>query len=145
MIERPVVDVFEFLADGENGSKWNSAVLAVRKISEGPVGVGTKYWMARQLANRRVENTYEVIEFESNKKLSIEIKSGPTPFVYRYTFEAVEKRTNLSLMAEAEKEGLVEVLGVKARLAPESFLTSFVKKGVESNFKTLKNLLEHNT
>ena len=144
MIERPVVNVFEFVADGENGSKWNSAVLDVKKISEGPVGVGTQYWMARQLGNRRVENSYEVIEFEPNKKLSIKTRSGPTPFEYRYVFEGVEKRTSLSLVAEAEKEGLVDVLGVKARIAPEPVLASFLKRRVEANFRTLKNLLEHN-
>jgi uncharacterized protein YndB with AHSA1/START domain len=142
VIEKPVEEVFRFVAKGENGSLWNSAVREVRKISEGPVNVGTKYMMIRQLPNGRVENIYEVVEYEENKKLSIKIISGPTPFLYRYSFKPKGQATELSLEAEAEKEGLVEVLGAKARIAPEFVLAGFVKRGVEENFQTLKSLLE---
>jgi len=67
---------------------------------------------------------------------------GPTPFLYRYSFKPSDKGTELSLKAEAEKEGLIEVLGTKARVAPEFVLRGFVKRGVEENFQTLKSLLE---
>ena len=142
VIERPVEEVFGFVAEGENGSKWNSAVRSVRKLSEGPVNVGTKYSMIRQLPSGRAENTYEVVEYEENRKLSIKIISGPTPFLYRYSFNSSDKGTELSLKAEAEKKGLIEVLGAKARVAPGFMLRSFVKRGVEENFQTLKRLLE---
>ena len=142
VIEKPVEEVFGFIAKGENGSKWNSAVKSVRKISEGPVNVGTKYSMIRQLPSGSVENTYEVVEYEENKKLSIKIISGPTPFLYRYNFKSSGKSTELLLEAEAEKEGLIEVLGTKARIAPEFVLGGFVKRGVEENFQTLKSVLE---
>ena len=83
-----------------------------------------------------------MVEYEENKKLSIKITSGPTPFLYRYSFKPAGNATELSLEAEAEKEGIVEVLGTKARIAPEFVLAGFVKRGVEENFQTLKNLLE---
>ena len=67
-IEKPVEEVFEFVAEGENGSKWNSAVKSVRKISEGPVNVGTKYSMIRQLSNGSAENTYEVVDRRRKQK-----------------------------------------------------------------------------
>ncbi|MGZ4849108.1 MAG: SRPBCC family protein [Halobacteriota archaeon] len=143
-IEKPVEEVFGFVAEGENGPKWNSAVKSVRKISEGPVNVGTKYSMIRQLPKGSAENTYEVVEYEENKKISIKIISGPTPFLYRYRFKPSDKGTELSLDAEAEKEGLTEVLGTKARIAPEFVLRGFVKRGVEENLQMLKSLLESN-
>ncbi len=130
VIEKPVEEVFRFVAEGENGSRWNSAVKQVKKISEGAVDVGTKYSMIRQLPSGTVENTYEVVEYEENKKLSIKIISGPTPFLYRYSFKPSNKDTELSLEAEAEKEGLIEVLGTRARIAPEFVLAGFVKRGV---------------
>ncbi len=141
-IHRPLEDVFRFVVQGENNSKWNSAVKEVKQVSEGTVGVGTRYWMLRELPSGKVENTYEIIEFEPNKKLSIKIVSGPTPFLYRYTFEPSEQGTRLSLDAEVDKEGLVEVLGTKARIAPEFLLTRLFRGGVESNFKSLKSILE---
>jgi len=142
VIEKPIEEVFSFVAKGENGSLWNSAVREVKKISEGPVAASAKYTMTRQLPNGFVENTYEVVEYEENRKLSIKIISGPTPFLYRYSFESAGNATKLSLEAEVEKEGLVEVLGTKARIAPEFVLSGLVKRGIEENFHTLKNLLE---
>ena len=79
---------------------------------------------------------------EENKKISIKIISGPTPFLNKYKFKPSDKGTDLSLEAEAEKEGLIEVLGTKARIAPEFVLGGFIKRGVEQNFQTLKSLLE---
>jgi hypothetical protein len=117
-------------------------VVEVRKISEGSIGMGTKYWMARELPSGRAENTFEIIEYELEKKLTVKITSGPTPFVYHYRFEPVENGTILSMTAEADKEGLIEVFGIKARIAPEYLLARVIKRGVEENFKTLKNLLE---
>src|SRR5512136_775034 len=91
LIRRPVKDVFEFVADGLNGSKWNSAVVEVMRISEGSIGIGTRYWMTRELPSGRVENTFEIIEYEPDKKLTVKITSGPTPFVYHYRFEPVDQ------------------------------------------------------
>ena len=47
---------------------------------------------------------------------STKIVSGPTPFLYRYSFKPSGKCTELSLDAEAEKEDLMEVLGTKHEL-----------------------------
>jgi len=142
VIEKPVEEVFGFVAQGENSSKWNSAVKSVRRISEGPVNIGARYSMIRHLLGGMVENTYEVVEYEENRTLAIKIISGPSPFLYRYRFMPSKNGTQLSLEAEAKKESLIEVLGIKARIAPEFVLAGFIKRGVQENFKTLKMLLE---
>lgn len=145
MIEKPAEEVFRFVADGENSPLWNSAVRNVRKISEGPVNVGTRYSMVRELSGRSEENIYEVVEYEENKTLSIKIISGPTPFLYRYHFTQFGDGTRLSMNAEVDREGLVVVLGAKASIVPEFVLASFLKEGVLENLRTLKKLLESKT
>lgn len=65
VIEKPVEEVFGFVAEGENGSKWNSAVRGVRKISEGPVHVGTQYAMIRELPSGNAEKP---MKWSSTKK-----------------------------------------------------------------------------
>jgi hypothetical protein len=40
---RPVEDVFGFLADPRNESKYNPIILDARKITDGPIGSGTKF------------------------------------------------------------------------------------------------------
>ena len=43
MIDRPIDEVFAFLADGENDPKFSSRVLEIAKTTDGPPGVGTVY------------------------------------------------------------------------------------------------------
>ena len=43
VIERPIEEVFAFLADGENDPKFSPRVLEITKTTDGPPGVGTVY------------------------------------------------------------------------------------------------------
>ncbi len=133
-IHRPVQDVFEFIAEGRNAPRWNSAVREVRQLSKGAVGMGTQFWMERKLPRGIVENTYEITEYVPGERLSVKSTSGPTPFFYRYSFEPTSGGTWLSLTGEGEVEGFLSALG--------PLLSRAVKKGVEDNFHTLKRILE---
>ena len=134
VINRPVGDVFAFVTRGENGSMWNSAVREIRQTSDGPEGLGTEYRMSRELPQGRVENTLRVVEYEPNRRYSIQATSGPTPFLYRYTFEPQGRGTRMSLSGEGELGGVADLLSPIASLA--------VRRGVETNLQTLKGLLE---
>ena len=43
VIDRPIDDVFAFLADGTNDLKFSPRVQKIEKTSDGPVGVGTVF------------------------------------------------------------------------------------------------------
>jgi hypothetical protein len=43
VIDRPIEEVFDFLADGENDPKFSPRVLEIKKTTDGPPGVGTVY------------------------------------------------------------------------------------------------------
>jgi hypothetical protein len=42
-IARPVEEVFDFAADMRNELRWNPDVESMKKITEGPVGLGTRF------------------------------------------------------------------------------------------------------
>ena len=94
--------------------------------------------MTRQLPRAKVENTIEIIEYVKDKELTVRTKSGPTPFVYRYHFEPDEGRTTLSLLGQGDLGGTNGI----ASIAPNFLLAGFVKRGVETNLRKLKGLLE---
>jgi uncharacterized membrane protein len=77
VINRPVRDVFEYVTTFENMPNWSSELVEAKKISEGPTGVGTKFSSSAKMLGRRIDNTLEVTSFEPNKKLSVEMVSGP--------------------------------------------------------------------
>jgi hypothetical protein len=41
VIDRPIEEVFGFLADGENDKEFSSRIVEIAKTTEGPPGVGT--------------------------------------------------------------------------------------------------------
>jgi uncharacterized protein YndB with AHSA1/START domain len=133
-ISRPIEDVFSYVSDPLNFPSWNSAVQAVRKSSAGENGVGSTYVMERELPSGRAVNELEVVVREWPRELAIRTTAGPTPFRYRYRFSAESDETVVQLDAKVELPGVANLLPQLARRA--------VKKGVDDNFATLKQILE---
>jgi uncharacterized protein YndB with AHSA1/START domain len=64
LIDRPIEEVFAFLADGENDPKFSSRVLEMKKETDGPVGVGTRYRSTVKDAGFKTQREFELTEFE---------------------------------------------------------------------------------
>jgi hypothetical protein len=77
-IRRPPAEVFAYLADFENVPTWNYAIVETKKLSQGPVGVGTKYRQVRKLP-RPSEESFEVTGYEPEARLSVDGTFGPFP------------------------------------------------------------------
>src|SRR5262249_58687597 len=75
-IARRPAEVFAYLAHFENVPRWNYAISDTRKTSSGPVGVGSHYRQTRTLPTQS-EETFEVTEFEPDRRLSIRGGLGP--------------------------------------------------------------------
>ena len=69
VIDRPIHEVFAFIANVENNPQWQQSVLETRKTSPGPVGVGSTGIEVRQFMGRRMELSFEVTEYEENSRL----------------------------------------------------------------------------
>ena len=126
--------MFSYVSDPLNFPDWNSAVQAVRKTSAGENGTGSAYVMERELPTGSAINELEVVASERPSEFVIRATAGPTPFLYRYRFAAENDETVMQLNAEVELPGAAALLPQLARRA--------VKKGVEDNFATLKQILE---
>ena len=133
-IELPIERVFAYVADPLNFARWNSAVQAVVKTSAGQSGVASTYSMERDLPTGPAVNDLEIVALEQPRAFAIRTTSGPTPFHYRFRFSAQNGGTLVQLDAEVELKG---VAAFAPRLAQHA-----VKKGVDDNLATLKELLE---
>ena len=133
-IRRPVEDVFTFVSEPLNFARWNSAVRAVRKTSEGDSAVGSTYTMERDLPSGDARNELEVFARDQPTEFGIRTTSGPTPFRYRYVFSAANGETVLEIDAEVEVDGPAALLGPLVARA--------VRRGVDDNFAELKRILE---
>ena len=128
-IERPIEDVFAYVSNPGNFPFWNSAVNAVRESEP-----DSTYVMERRLPTGRAVNEVKIVGSERPREFAIRTTSGPTPFSYVYRFSAENGETVVRLDAEVELDGLASLLPQLARRA--------VKKGVDDNLATLKEILE---
>jgi uncharacterized protein YndB with AHSA1/START domain len=132
-IDRRIEEVFAYVSDPLNFPRWNSAVRTVRKTS-GQTDVASTYEMERELPSGRAVNELEVVASEPPRAFAIRTTAGPTPFLYRYEFSAQHGATVMKLDAEVELPGAAAFLPQLAR--------RLVKKGVNDNLATLKQILD---
>jgi uncharacterized protein YndB with AHSA1/START domain len=108
-IQRPVEDVFVFIADGEQCPKWRSGVLDIKRVSG--EGVGTRY--AQGVSGpmgRRIAADYEITAFEPNRRIEFQTTAGPVRPHGRYDFEATDGGTRLTFALDATIAGLRKLL-----------------------------------
>jgi uncharacterized protein YndB with AHSA1/START domain len=135
MIELPVSDVFDFMSAPENNFQWQYGTLATAKISEGVSSTGTFFRSIGHSMGQRNVSTFEVTEYEPNRKYAFKSLSGPFRLQTSYTFEMVDNRcTKIDISIQAEVVDFVQM--------DEVILEKQMRKQLEENLAELKNFLE---
>ena len=132
-INRPPGDVFSFLAHFENVPLWNYAISETRKVTDGPMRVGSSYRQTRTLPARS-EETFEVTEVEPDRRLSIRGDLGPFAGEVTYLLEPAGNGTRLANTMNLQSSGALRLVAPLA--------ASRVKSAVAANLGALKQILE---
>jgi uncharacterized protein YndB with AHSA1/START domain len=69
VIDRPIEEVFAFLADGTNDPKFSPRVLEIAKTTDGSTGVGTVYASTVKDAGVKTKREFRITEFESPTRI----------------------------------------------------------------------------
>ena len=69
VIDRPIEEVFTFLADGENDPKFSPRVLEIAKTTDGPPGVGTVYASTVKDAGMKTKREFRLTEFQAPTRI----------------------------------------------------------------------------
>jgi hypothetical protein len=134
MVYRPVRQVFDFISAPENDFQWQYGTLAAARLSEGVSEVGTFFRSIGHLMGRRVESTYEVTEFEPNRKYGFKSLTGPLQSQTTFTFETDKGSTHIDLSSQVSVDDLLQL--------NEEVLEKKMRKQFKENLALLKNLLE---
>ena len=68
-INRPIDQVFAFLADGTNDTKFSPRVQEIKKLTDGPPGVGTVYSSTVKDAGVKTSREFKLSEFDPPTKI----------------------------------------------------------------------------
>ncbi len=69
VVDRPINEVFMFLADGTNDVKFSPRVQEIRKTTDGPVAVGTVFESTVKDAGMKSSRAFELTAFEAPTKI----------------------------------------------------------------------------
>ena len=134
LVDRPMKDVFAFVGDPKNMSKWNSAVVSLEQITPGDVGIGTKFKSTGEMLGRRIEGEMQVTAYEPDTKCGFQVNSGPMQVNITVTLKTVGTGTKISLHAEGNPAGFFKIA--------EGMMAGRVKTMMEENLASLKAQLE---
>ena len=112
-IDRPVEEVFAFLADGENDPKFSPRVLEMKKVTDGPTGVGTVYRSTVKDAGMTTRREFRISEFVVPTRIrwTEESKNLVTADEGGYDLEpAGDGRTRMRIFNVLEGHGIGKLL-----------------------------------
>jgi carbon monoxide dehydrogenase subunit G len=69
VIDRPIEQVFAFLADGTNDPKFSPRVQQIQRTTDGPIGVGTVFESTVKDAGMKTRRKFELTAFEAPAKI----------------------------------------------------------------------------
>ena len=79
VINLPAEEIFAYMSELENLVDWSGSTIAVRKISPGELHVGATLRNTMRFLGRWMDITFEIVEYEPGRCLTIKSLSGTTP------------------------------------------------------------------
>ena len=133
-IYRPIHQVFEFVSTTENDFQWQYGTLESARVSTEAIGVGAFFRSIGHVMGRRLLGTFEITEYETNRRYGFKSLSGPLESETHYTFEIASGSTKIHVSSQVQPTDSFEV--------HERIFEKQLKKQLRENLALLKGLLE---
>jgi carbon monoxide dehydrogenase subunit G len=128
-------EVFDFVTDPSNAPKVVSSVKSMVKLTDGPIGKGTRYREARLMNGKEQAAELEVVVFQPNEQYAVKNELEGFETTYTYNFASENNGTRIKLVCEVKAGGL------KKLAAP--MVASVLKKEDGDHLQKLKNAMEN--
>ena len=134
-IHRPIAEVADFASEPDHATRWYVNIKAVEWKTARPLQVGTRAAFIAQFLGKRLEYTYEFVEFRAREKLVMRTAEGPFPMETTYTWESISSsETRMTLRNRGMPSGFSKLF------AP--FMAFAMKKANQKDLLKLKQVLE---
>jgi uncharacterized membrane protein len=110
VINRPVDEVFDFVADERNEPRYNPRMLRADKLSPGPIGLGTRFRAEMTSRQRPVELSIEFIGFERPRRLASLTRLATMEIRGALTFDPVPGGTRMRWTWDLQPRGVLKLL-----------------------------------
>jgi Polyketide cyclase / dehydrase and lipid transport len=110
LIERPVWEVFDFVADERNEPGYNPRMVRADLITSGDIGAGTKFHTELKTMGRTVPMAVELTRFERPRVLASRTRSSMMETEGALTFVPVAGGTLMRWSWEVRPRGVLKLL-----------------------------------
>mgnify|MGYP005831450779 CR=1 FL=1 len=138
IISKSVEEVFSFAANMDNSTKIMQNVVAIEKLTEGPIQVGTRFKETREIRGRQASSIIEFIEFLPNERYVVKSEANGLKVIYHYDFKpTVDGGTKVHFQGDIHTSGFVMKL-------TKPIIRKILKKEDGDHLSQLKRVLEGN-
>lgn len=133
-IDRSVREVFDFLTDAGNRSRWDTTVVSEELTSPEPVGVGSTIHTRMRAFTREVDFDWRVTEFDPPERMAVVSTEGLMTTSLGFTFTAVADGCAVTATIEGEPDGMMRLV--------EPLIAGAVRTTLADGLERAKKLLE---
>jgi hypothetical protein len=106
--------VFRFVADQTNAPRWQSGLHHVRRLTSGPLGVGTEHEFTRIFAGRVLTSRNRFVRFEPGHLVEFEVPgawlSGRASYIVEPVAEGTRLTSRMQFAVQGPWRGLEPIL-----------------------------------
>ena len=133
-INRPRQEVFDFVTNLANDSRWQSNIELVEQTSDGPIGVGATWRYVTKTLGRKNEAEIHMISYDPPHQSRVKTVGGPISFENTHRFQEQDGGTLLTFAGQAEFGGFFKMA--------EGLAGKQIEKQMDVHAAALKKLLE---
>jgi hypothetical protein len=127
-------ELFDFVSNPYNDTKWRPSAVSVEWTSQDPVGVGSTQKSVDKFLGREIESTSEVTVWDPPNEFATKSVGGPIPYELSMKFSPKDDGTQLTLNGQAEIGGFFKLA--------EGMAGKQFEKQIDADLKSLKEHLE---
>ena len=135
-VDRPAGEVFAFLEEVENNTRWLRGMESCSWTTPPPVRVGSRYRQRARFLGKRIETSFEVTVHRPGELVTISSREGSSfPLTVTRRVEALDAgRCRVTETVDSDPSGFY-------RFA-EPLLRRLVQRNIQHDYRRLKALLE---
>jgi len=135
VIDQPVDTVAAYAADPSNAPEWYANIESVEWKTPSPAATGSRVAFVARFLGRRLEYTYELVDFVPGARVIMRTAQGPFPMETTYTWTAVgDTSTRMTLRNRGEPAGFAKALA--------AFMAPAMRRANRKDLARIKAILE---
>lgn len=134
VIDRPLAVVASYAADPNNAPRWYVNIKSVEWETSPTLALHSRVAFVAHFLGRRLAYTYEIVEYESNRRLVMRTAQGPFPMETTYEWEGHGDATRMTLRNRGTPSGFSKWMAPMMAMA--------MRRANRKDLACLKGLLE---